>query len=275
LGFVLEGEGTASRFSHRGANVGYQCILIGFKNEASGLVILTNGNNGNGLIQEIIRAVATEYQWPALAPKRYDVKELAASQQEQYAGYFQNSRGQNLRIRQHDGQLIGQSGGAWMPLSFLGNDQFSLTEQQAEITFKRDTQNKINGMSMLKEGQQIDGFVKAIEPPLPLNTQPIFLRGSVNNWGLSNPMTQTLPDTFVARIQLPSGYTEFKVANQNFDTIDLGALPDIKPNATIDEMVLVPVWKNIQLIVEQSGTYEFVLVAKLGTDPRLSVRRLN
>lgn len=275
LGFVIEGEGSASRFSHRGSNFGYQCILIGFKNKNSGLVVLTNGNNGNGLIQEIVRAVATEYQWPALAPKRYDVKVLASAQHEQYAGYFTNNRGQQLRVRQHNGQLIGQSTDGWTQLVWLGNDQFALVDQQAEISFTRDTAIKISGASVLKESQQIDGFTKSIEPLIPFEAQPFFLRGSLNNWGLTNPMLKTLPDTFVTRIALSTGFVEFKVATQNFDTIDLGALPDVKPTSRIDELALVSKGTNIQMIVEQAGTYEFLLVAKTGTDPKLSVRRLN
>jgi CubicO group peptidase (beta-lactamase class C family) len=274
LGFVLEGQGTAARFSHRGANIGYQCILIGFKNQDSGLVILTNANSGNGLIQEIIRAVATEYQWPALAPKRYEVKALAPALQEQFVGYYQDSRGQVVRIRLHDGQLIGQSDDVWATLAWLENDQFAIVDQQSEITLSRDAQSKVSAASISKEGQILEGFAKLPEPKLPLDTQPIYLRGSFNNWGLVRPMSMVDSQTYTARVELAAGFAEFKLADQNFSAIDFGVLPNVKPAPNLQNVTLVPKGKNIQLIVEQAGLYEFTLIAKPQADVALSVRRI-
>jgi CubicO group peptidase (beta-lactamase class C family) len=110
LGFVLEGEGDSARFSHRGSNAGFQCILIGFASRGSGVVIMTNGDNANGLIQEIVRAVAREYQWPALAPARYLVKTLGVETLRAYEGFYSNGNGEAVRV--HECTLLGKAAAA-------------------------------------------------------------------------------------------------------------------------------------------------------------------
>ncbi len=272
LGFVLEGEGSASRFSHRGANFGYQCILIAFKNEEAGLAILTNSNNANGLIQELIRSIATEYNWPALAPKRYAVQSLEQKDQTQFVGFFKNSQGQQIRIRQDEGKLIAQSGGGWASLAWLGNDQFALVDQQAEFALRRNSNQEVTQVSLTKEGNTSPDFIKALEPVLPLDAQTVYLRGSMNNWGLDFPMSKSAPFTYKVRVKLNAGFNEFKVASEKFDLIDLGSLPNQALSREAMQQIVVPVGKNIQLLVSKAGLYEFELIAKPQADALLSVK---
>jgi CubicO group peptidase (beta-lactamase class C family) len=70
LGPELEGEGRAFRFGHGGSNPGYRAQLTYFPETGQGVAILVNGDGGDPLIDEIQRAVAAEYGWPALAPLR-------------------------------------------------------------------------------------------------------------------------------------------------------------------------------------------------------------
>ena len=64
LGFRLEGEGRAARFSHHGGNTGYRCFLVAYNDLGQGAVVMTNSDNGFELVQEIIRSIAKEYNWP-------------------------------------------------------------------------------------------------------------------------------------------------------------------------------------------------------------------
>ena len=70
LGFAVSGEKSSREFSHGGANVGYQCILIGLPEAGQGAVVMTNGDRGGRLAEEVIRAVAVEYDWPVRQPVR-------------------------------------------------------------------------------------------------------------------------------------------------------------------------------------------------------------
>jgi CubicO group peptidase (beta-lactamase class C family) len=64
LGVVLRGEGKTLSFSHGGTNRGFVCGLVAFVQSGDGVVIMTNGDRGQALIQELLRAIAAEYGWP-------------------------------------------------------------------------------------------------------------------------------------------------------------------------------------------------------------------
>lgn len=82
LGLFLRGEGTSLSFSHGGSNAGFRAHLVAFPETGQGAVIMTNGDGGYALIQELLRAIALEYRWPErfhdmLVPARVDPAQLA------------------------------------------------------------------------------------------------------------------------------------------------------------------------------------------------------
>ena len=64
LGFRLEGEGRSARFSHHGGNTGYRCFIVAYNHLGQGAIVMTNSDNGAELVQEIVRSIAKEYEWP-------------------------------------------------------------------------------------------------------------------------------------------------------------------------------------------------------------------
>jgi CubicO group peptidase (beta-lactamase class C family) len=74
LGFMMGGAPTRPTFSHSGANAGYRCILIAYE-AGDGIVVMTNGDNGDALMNDLVRTVAHEYGWPDYQPV---VRTLAA-----------------------------------------------------------------------------------------------------------------------------------------------------------------------------------------------------
>lgn len=64
LGLEVDGEGASVRFSHGGANQGFRCFLVAYRDSGRGAVVMTNGDGGGELGMEIIRAIAEEYNWP-------------------------------------------------------------------------------------------------------------------------------------------------------------------------------------------------------------------
>jgi CubicO group peptidase (beta-lactamase class C family) len=274
LGFVLEGEDESARFSHRGSNAGFQCILIGFKARGAGVVIMSNGDNANGLIQEIVRAVATEYQWPALAPTRYAVKTLPPETLRAYEGFYVDANNQALRVRLHEGALLGQSGGGWSPLAALGDDAFAFVEQQTELRFTRDGQGRVQRVATKNEAKTQSGLTRASEPPPPFDRVPFFVRGSMNDWSNANPMKEIAPQVFSARVPLKAGFNEFKIASEDYKAIDLGTLPIGQPAKPGQTLALVAVGRNIPLMIAEPGTYEFSVRTHVERGPEISVQKI-
>jgi CubicO group peptidase (beta-lactamase class C family) len=62
LGFYLPSGGVA-RFQHSGGNAGYRCFAVLSVDSADGVVIMTNGDNGEDLIWDVFEMIGRAYGW--------------------------------------------------------------------------------------------------------------------------------------------------------------------------------------------------------------------
>ncbi len=69
LGFALWDVRTARRFGHFGGNFGFLSQMWSFTDKGEGIVILTNGEGGIALAEEIVRAVANRRGWTAFSSR--------------------------------------------------------------------------------------------------------------------------------------------------------------------------------------------------------------
>jgi CubicO group peptidase (beta-lactamase class C family) len=122
---VLDGNGLGPRiggstsrkfFTHNGGNEGYRCLFVAYE-DGEGAVVMTNSDNGGVIMEEIMRSIASAYGWPDFAPT---LRTLANVQPERLArllGAYQFDDGSIYIVRDHDGQLEGQTiGQAPVPL---------------------------------------------------------------------------------------------------------------------------------------------------------------
>lgn len=68
LGFVVNGEGKNLNFRKAGHNLGYHSELMMFPNSGDGIVIMTNSENGEYIINYMIALIAQQYNWPCYFP---------------------------------------------------------------------------------------------------------------------------------------------------------------------------------------------------------------
>jgi hypothetical protein len=66
LGVGILGEGPAACFLHSGGNEGFRALRVGCRERASGVVVMTNSDPGGALANELVRAVAREYDLAGL-----------------------------------------------------------------------------------------------------------------------------------------------------------------------------------------------------------------
>jgi CubicO group peptidase (beta-lactamase class C family) len=66
VGFSIEKLGEGWYFGHGGSNWGFQCGMQAHRLKGYGVVIMTNGDNGGALVQELRRQIQQAYQWDAL-----------------------------------------------------------------------------------------------------------------------------------------------------------------------------------------------------------------
>ena len=70
LGFFCSGSKSGFRFSHGGWNEGFIADFNICKNSGKGVVIMLNSNEGEPLLEEVVRSVSLEYDWPTLSPPK-------------------------------------------------------------------------------------------------------------------------------------------------------------------------------------------------------------
>jgi CubicO group peptidase (beta-lactamase class C family) len=68
LGVGVTGEGAATYFGHGGANEGFRAFWVGYRDRASGVVVMTNSDAGAAIANDIVRTVGREYGFPGLGP---------------------------------------------------------------------------------------------------------------------------------------------------------------------------------------------------------------
>jgi CubicO group peptidase (beta-lactamase class C family) len=90
LGLTIDGHGETERFGHSGADAGFISQMVAFRESGQGAVIMTNGQRGGALIQELLRAIALEYEWPALQPVKVDTVRADSAAAFPLAGRYVN-----------------------------------------------------------------------------------------------------------------------------------------------------------------------------------------
>jgi hypothetical protein len=68
LGIEFLGTGRNRTFGHGGDNVGYKCATRGSCDSGVGAVVLTNGDDGLVIVDELLSGIAERRGWAGLAP---------------------------------------------------------------------------------------------------------------------------------------------------------------------------------------------------------------
>ena len=98
-GMAMGGEGASLRLWHSGANVGYRALLVVFPHLGRGAVILCNGDGGGPLITEIVRAIASVYDWPHYRPEVLHPLALGRAELAAYVGRYRLKSGLNVTVQ--------------------------------------------------------------------------------------------------------------------------------------------------------------------------------
>ncbi|WP_028104208.1 serine hydrolase [Pseudoduganella violaceinigra] len=136
LGMELDHDGPQAVFGHSGSNLGYKAMLFAYAEAGKGAVIMTNGDYGGMLIDEILRAIAAEYGWPD-----YRQREKAAvaypAHLERYAGDY-SVGGLPLHVTAQDGKLFVEAaplGPQKLELIPESEERFFMREKDSTLTF--------------------------------------------------------------------------------------------------------------------------------------------
>jgi CubicO group peptidase (beta-lactamase class C family) len=91
LGFAVKKLGNnIIRFGHSGGNEGFRCYLVAYTGNGKGAVVMTNSDNGDNLMMEIVRSISNIYEWSDFLPIEKQVVQVNPNIYSQYAGKYQH-----------------------------------------------------------------------------------------------------------------------------------------------------------------------------------------
>ncbi len=148
MGFFIEKHGNAIYFGHGGADEGFRAGLLVHKEKGYGVAVMVNSDNG-GIINEIFRSVAKEYQWEDYLPEPKETVSLEPGKLDEYTGRFLVNPDRVLTIKREGGKLYAQPTAedrfAILPLS---DSEFIRLEQNVRYYFMRGENGSVDGIKI-------------------------------------------------------------------------------------------------------------------------------
>ena len=136
LGLFLERHGDEDWFGHGGSNEGFKCMFRASFEGGRGIVVMTNGDQGSALAEELARAATLVYGWPGDLGEPLESVALTEDQLRRYAGRYAFGPDDVLFVELQDGRLVAHNlPAAPHPLAPLGSDAFALLGSRARIRF--------------------------------------------------------------------------------------------------------------------------------------------
>jgi CubicO group peptidase (beta-lactamase class C family) len=156
LGWLLEGEGAARRFRQSGATDGYRSEVVGWLEKGRGAVVLTNGDGGAALAEEVLAAIASVYGWPGLVPAPRRVAALDEGQLARLAGRYELGPHRILEVRvQGAGLRLAQAGSAALTLVPESATRFFCDDPPLEAEFVLDESGAVLGVELEVDGRSL------------------------------------------------------------------------------------------------------------------------
>jgi len=98
LGFQVEGSGDSYRFGHPGANEGYRIQFVGYVDRSDGAVIMSNGDGGKTIADEVLRTIASKYGWKGYESSVRAPALLSPRRLDRLTGIYSLANGKTLHI---------------------------------------------------------------------------------------------------------------------------------------------------------------------------------
>jgi CubicO group peptidase (beta-lactamase class C family) len=109
LGLEIGGSADNPHFGHGGDNAGFHNSFFAYEKDGEGAAVMTNGDQGFLLAPEILRAIATEYQWPDYRRISHSLATVEPAILSHYAGTYAQNPEYDLNITLESGRLVMQT----------------------------------------------------------------------------------------------------------------------------------------------------------------------
>ena len=152
MGFFIEKHGQATYFGHGGANEGFRCQLLVNRDKGYGAAVMVNSDNGE-IINEIIRAIAKEYQWEDFLPQPLEKVSVDPARLDDYTGRFLVNPDRALTVTRENGKLYAEPTLApKFELFALSEREFTRTDANVQYAFAKGEDGKVDSVKIRFNG---------------------------------------------------------------------------------------------------------------------------
>jgi CubicO group peptidase (beta-lactamase class C family) len=170
LGFFIEKKGNAIYFGHGGADEGFRAQLLVHKDKGYGAVVMVNSDNGQ-IMNEIIRAIAREYQWEDYLPQPRETVQVEQKTLDQYVGRYRVNPDRVLTVTAENGKLFAEPTETpkfeLYPISASG---FLRKETAIQYDFVKNAEGSVDRVTIRVEGNPVEAPRISEEMMIPYET---------------------------------------------------------------------------------------------------------
>jgi CubicO group peptidase (beta-lactamase class C family) len=154
LGLEMGGSSSNPYFGHGGVNEGFVNNFAMYETSGNGLVVMTNGDNGGLLGDEIMHSIANEYNWPDFRPTVRASIHVDPKVLETYTGSYESKDFKEV-ITVENGQLMGRAFGQPFPLYAESETRFFLSVIPGDFYFVKHEHGNVTSLVLHQNGQDM------------------------------------------------------------------------------------------------------------------------
>lgn len=155
LGLQIGGSASDPWFSHGGANEGFRNIFYMYEKNGDGAAVMSSGDAGGEIGDELIHSIANEYNWPDLRPVVRTAVLVNPKILETYAGKYELNKDFDITVTVESGQLMTQATGQSKIPVYAETETKFFPLFPAEMEFVKDDQGKVNALILHQGGHDM------------------------------------------------------------------------------------------------------------------------
>lgn len=169
LGLGVHGDGKRRLVDQAGSTVGFRTYLAAYPERSQGVVVMSNGDGGKDLIEEICRSLARQYHWPDFQPQRIRVARIDPAVLDARAGRYRIAEfGFTLTLRRHGRTLVANTPrGSRYTFLALSPLRFVAIEDGATLEFDAHAPDQIRLWGMHGTRLPANPSAPRAHPPVP------------------------------------------------------------------------------------------------------------
>lgn len=164
LGFMIDRRKNNFRISHGGSNEGFRCVLVAYPEKGQGAIVMTNSDNGGYLLEEVLRGISAEYEWPDYKSREVTATALDPEEFDRFVGAYRIHDSLTLTISREENRYYAEPvhvpprGAQRVRIYPRSETQFFDLEASVKIRFETEPESGVLTLILEQKGRSLRGL---------------------------------------------------------------------------------------------------------------------